>query len=155
MRRTCRGLTLVEIMLIAAIVFLILSMVVPSYRQARRTRLGTQCNGRLDQIYNALEQYTFTHNSGPLAPWPPEGRDALLHFYLQGFSVSDGCPAGGAYRLGATITDARDNIIVPTCSLETVDPDATGVLYRYRGLHIHTRSFINNSVREPNLTYAS
>lgn len=151
---TRKALTFVEILLLAAIVVLILVMAVPSYRNARRTRLGTECNGRLDKMYNALETYTFNTNAGELAPWPAAGKAAVFNLYGQGINLHDGCPAGGEYRLGATVTDEAGNIIVPTCSLETVDPDGRGVIYRYRGLHIHARSFLNNRVRNPNLTYA-
>lgn len=152
-RASDRGFTLVEMLLVAVIVLLILAMAVPSYRQWRQTRLGKECCGRLDQIYAEIENYAFRHNAGDLEPWPEEGAEATLSAYLKGFTLPDGCPAGGLYRVGSTLTDSAGNIIVPTCSLETADADGSGAIFRYRGLHIHPRSFINN-IRNPSLTFA-
>ncbi|MBE7559969.1 hypothetical protein HS125_13925 [bacterium] len=90
---TRKALTFVEILLLAAIVVLILVMAVPSHRNARRTRLGTECNGRLDKMYNALETYTFNTNAGELAPWPAAGKAAVFNLYGQGINLHDGCPA--------------------------------------------------------------
>ena len=73
---------------------------------------------------------------------------------MRGFKVSDGCPSGGVYTLGPTVTDANGIVIVPTCSLEDADPDGDGILNRQEGLHVHRRSLIDGA-RNPDLTFAS
>jgi len=148
------GFTLVEIMIVVAIIGLIVSIAVPSFLKSRRDAQGSACAAQLDQIYSACEQISFKLNAGATEAWPAVGADATVDTYLRGFQLADACPSGGVYTVGGTITDANSSVIVPTCSLEDADPDGDGLLNRQEGLHIHRRSFIDGA-RNPDLTFAS
>jgi hypothetical protein len=113
---------------------------------------GSACSNQLDILYSACEQIAFKLNAGPNEAWPAAGAHASINPYLR-FKIEDGCPAGGRYTLGGTITDSNSRVIVPTCSLENDDPNGNGVLNRMKGLHIHRRSFIDGA-RNPDLTFA-
>lgn len=149
------GFTLVEIMIVIAVIGLIVSIAVPSFLKARRDAQGTACSGQLEHIFSAIEQISFRYQIRPLGAWPAGAPpEVLIDTYLRGFSILDDCPASGTYAVGATVTDANGSIITPTCSLENADPDGDGVLNREEGLHVHQRSLLNG-VRRPDLTFAS
>jgi general secretion pathway protein G len=148
-----KGFTLVEIMIVVAIIGLIVAIAVPSFLKSRRDAQGSSCSAQCDQIYSACEQVSFKLNAGDSEAWPASGAAATINTYLRGFEVTDDCPGGGAYTVGGTITDAASQVIVPTCGLEDDDPDGDGVLNRMEGLHSHRRSFIDGA-RNPDLTFA-
>ncbi len=148
------GFTLVEIMIVVAIIGLIVAIAVPSFLKSRRDAQGSACSAQLDQIYSACEQVAFKLNAGDAEPWPAAGAPATVNTYLRGFQVTDDCPGGGTYTVGANITDPNGVVIVPVCDQENNDPDGDGVLNRQEGLHIHRRSFIDGA-RNPDLTFAA
>jgi general secretion pathway protein G len=153
-KNTNRGFTLVEIMIVVAIIGLIVAIAVPSFLKSRRDAQGTNCSAQLEQIFSAQEQVSFKFNIPPGGAWPAAGAAATINTYLRGLDVSESCPSDGTYTLGGTVTDANGIVIVPTCTLENADPDGDGVVNSYEGLHVHRRSLRDN-VRNPDLTFAT
>jgi prepilin-type N-terminal cleavage/methylation domain-containing protein len=153
-----RGFTLVEIMIVLAIIGLIVSIAVPAFLKNRRDAQGSACNGQLDSIFSALEQIAFKKNAKPgmtLATTTDE-----IDSYLRGVSVTDDCPIGGTYVAPlASVVDANGQVIVPTCDQYTVDGGG-GVLWEAQGLHIHRRSYLQDPTtgvysRNGDITFAS
>ena len=66
MRRGSLGFTLVEIMIVVAIIGLLAAIAIPSYLKARETSRRTVCINNLRQIDGAKNQYALEHggNSG-------------------------------------------------------------------------------------------
>jgi prepilin-type N-terminal cleavage/methylation domain-containing protein len=137
------GFTLVEIMIVLGIIGLVLAIAIPALSKNRRDAQGSACNGQIDAIYSAKEQLAFKLNLYPGGPLVPVDADQL-NGYLRGTDVSDQCPGGGAYNLGATLNDVNGGIIVPTCDMSGADAGG-GVTFQEEGLHIHRRSFVQDA----------
>ena len=152
-----RGFTLVEIMIVLAIIGLIVSIAVPAFLKNRRDAQGSACNGQLDSIFSAKEQIAFKKNvriNGPVIPLDT----AEIDSYLRGTSVTDNCPGGGTYTVGAINDPADGQVIVPICST-SADDGGGGVTFEQQGLHIHRRSYeqdaAGNYTQNPNVPFAS
>ncbi len=133
-----KGFTLVEIMIVLAIIGLIVSIAVPAFLKNRRDAQGSACNGQLDSIYGAKEQIAWkknAHLNGPVIPFVEEE----VNSYLRGTRVGDPCPGGGVYTVG-DINDTNGLVVVPVCAMENEDGGG-GVTFLSQGLHIHRRSY--------------
>lgn len=143
-----RGFTLVEIMIVVAIIGLLVAIAVPAFMKNRRDALGTACAGQLDQVYSAKEQIAFKFNlSTSSEGWPGGDAATVVDVYIRGFSLGGGvnvCPGGGSYSLGDSVVNDDGLVIVPTCTLETEDPDHDGLTFGQEGLHIQRRSFLRD-----------
>jgi prepilin-type N-terminal cleavage/methylation domain-containing protein len=133
-----RGFTLVEIMIVLAIIGLIVSIAVPAFLKNRRDAQGSACNGQLDSIFSAKEQIAFKMNVRPAGPVIALDTNQI-NSYLRGTDVTNPCPGGGAYAIG-DINDANGLVIVPTCGM-SADDAGGGVTFLEEGLHIHRRSY--------------
>ena len=134
-----RGFTLVEIMIVLAIIGLIVSIAVPAFLKNRRDAQGSACNGQLDSIFSAKEQVAFklnVHPNGPIIPLDVN----QINSYLRGQDITQPCPGGGTYVVG-DINDANGQVIVPCCDMYTLDAGG-GVTFEEDGLHIHRRSYV-------------
>ena len=96
-----KGFTLVEIMIVVAIIGLLAAIAIPSFIQARTTSQTNACINNLRQIDAAKEQLALENGlqNGDAAA----GYDAYIKNGLPN------CPASGAYTVGAVGTD-------PVCS---------------------------------------
>ncbi|MCA9415781.1 MAG: type II secretion system protein [Candidatus Omnitrophica bacterium] len=133
-----KGFTLVEIMIVLAIIGLIVSIAVPAFLKNRRDAQGSACNGQLDSIFSAKEQVAFKLNVRPAGPIVPLDT-AQINSYMRGTDVTEPCPGGGAYTIG-DINDANGQVVVPVCSM-SADDAGGGVTFEEDGLHIHRRSY--------------
>ncbi len=89
------GFTLVEIMIVVAIIAIILSIAIPSYVAVTKVTRKTVCTNNLKKILGAVEQYAIEHNidSGTRLSSQQEGD--IYDNYLRGGKPT--CPSGGEY----------------------------------------------------------
>ena len=97
-----KGFTLVEIMIVVAIIGLLAAIAVPNFARSRSTAQQRACIANLKQIEGAQQEYLLDSHSSSTAniTWAN-----LVPEYIK---RQPRCPAGGAYAI---------NVDTPTCTL--------------------------------------
>ncbi|HEU6449588.1 MAG TPA: prepilin-type N-terminal cleavage/methylation domain-containing protein [Verrucomicrobiae bacterium] len=105
-----RGFTLVEIMIVVAIIGLLAAIAIPNFVKARATSQANACINNLRQIDGAKNQWAL--EQGKLDNATPNTSDLTPYIKLNKDNSIPGCPAGGSYvgHYGNLTTN-------PTCSL--------------------------------------
>lgn len=99
-----KGFTLVEIMIVVAIIGLLAAIAIPNFVKARETAQKNACINNLRQIEGAIQQWALENKkTGTSAV-----TSADVGPYIKG--GYPGCPASGGY----TITDVESD---PTCDV--------------------------------------
>ena len=102
MNKKNQGFTLVEIMIVVAIIAILAAVAIPNFVRYRKTSQMNACIGNLKQIQSAVEQSRLAGNTNP--GWTDiVGADKYI-------KVTPTCPSGGTYTLPA------DDTSDPTCS---------------------------------------
>jgi prepilin-type N-terminal cleavage/methylation domain-containing protein len=107
------GFTLVEIMIVIAIIGVLAAMAIPNFLNAGNKAKTRTCIVNLQQIQSANATYILEHSMGAGDPPPSfEQIKPYLGTTTGGalVNVDIKCPAGGEYSQGATAGDK------PTCS---------------------------------------
>ena len=105
------GFTLVEIMIVVAIIGLLAAIAIPNFVKARATSQANACINNLRQIDGAAQQWALENgrSTGSGITYPA---DLTPYIKLNSASSIPPCPAGGSYNV--TSVGA-----IPTCSLGT------------------------------------
>jgi prepilin-type N-terminal cleavage/methylation domain-containing protein len=113
------GFTLVEIMIVVAIIGLLAAIAIPNFIKARATSQANACINNLRQIDGGEQQWALeNHKTSTAAPTP------IANLVTGGYVRTPGggtptCPANGVYGLAAALS-AMPTV---TCSLSaTVTP---------------------------------
>lgn len=114
-----KGFTLVEIMIVVAIIGIIVSIAVPAFLRARENARGRACQENLMKIDGSVEQWALDFRQSNGATVALTGLVGTT-LYLKRTPV---CPSGGTYT--QTLTVGTD----PTCTIGTTsDPYVHHVL---------------------------
>jgi prepilin-type N-terminal cleavage/methylation domain-containing protein len=92
------GFTLVEIMIVVAIIALLAAIAIPNFVKARATSQANACISNLRQIESAVVQFSIEHGKrvGDTIDYPS---DITVYIRLNSGGSIPNCPAGGTYSV--------------------------------------------------------
>ncbi len=99
MNRGKYGFTLVEIMIVVAIIGMLAAIAIPSFMRARTTSQRNACINNLRQMEGAKEQWAFEARL-------PQGSTVDTAGCIAYLKTTPFCPAGGTYTWGVLGTNA-------------------------------------------------
>jgi prepilin-type N-terminal cleavage/methylation domain-containing protein len=100
------GFTLVEIMIVVAIIGLLAAIAIPNFVKARSKAQQNACIANLKQIDGAVQQWALENKKTSTDTYLL----ASITDYLKGSAIPN-CPAGGTYAPGASVANN------PTCTV--------------------------------------
>ena len=113
---TTRGFTLLELLVVVAIIGIIVSLMLPALHIAKQRAMRTKCASKLRQLYAANMSYAGDHGGRGVNNTPGSGSASLYWFQYLGHSLTGReddpcgpelrCPAGEANSLFGETYDA-------------------------------------------------
>ena len=94
-RFTRKGFSLIEIMIVVAIIAIALSIAIPNYFRMSEISKRTVCINNLRKITAAVEQWAIDNNIASGANIGSQQEDDIYNNYLRGGKPK--CPSGGDY----------------------------------------------------------
>jgi prepilin-type N-terminal cleavage/methylation domain-containing protein len=101
--------TLVEIMIVVAIIGLLAAIAIPNFVKARTTSQMNACINNLRQMDGAAQQWALENKQAASATYSLT--DLNNYIKLDANGNLPACPAGGTYAPGATL------LLHPTCTI--------------------------------------
>ncbi len=93
-----KAFTLVEIMIVVAIVAIILAVALPNYLKSGKTSAKNICISNLKQIDGAIEQWALDHDIAP-GTYPSSQQEEEIYGYIK--EGKPKCTSGGEYTIHA------------------------------------------------------
>lgn len=98
LKKSCKGFTLVEIMVVVAIISLLAALVIPNLLKAGARSQATTCINNLRQLDTAVQQFSIEGGKhvGDVITYPD---DLTPYIKLNQSGQIPACPARGSYSL--------------------------------------------------------